>query len=165
MGADQESARPSARKGTSGVSTDGVTANLVFFDRGAERSGEAVGKGQTGSALIGSLQISCNVFFDRRTFWALPLTYFDIVKSARSYLFPQSFKIHYFCSGPISVDPIYLQPRGAPDGCPDQSCSSKGLGRHGTDSFYKRSLCFGTIRAGHIHINMNNTNTSFSIQV
>ena len=67
-----------ARKGTNGVSTNGVTANFMFFDRG--------------------------------TFWVLPLTYFYLPKSARAYLFPQSVKIHYFCSGPISVDPICPQP-------------------------------------------------------
>ena len=59
------------------------------------------------SALMGSLQISC---FLTGTFWVLPLTYFDIPKSARAYLFSQSVKIHYFCSGPISVDPICPQP-------------------------------------------------------
>ena len=62
-----------------------------------------------GSALIGSLQVSC--FLDRGTFWVLPLTYFHLPKSARAYLFPQSVEIHYFCSGPISVDPVSLQPR------------------------------------------------------
>ena len=35
---------------------------------------EDFGKGQTGSALVGSLQIL--VLFDRGTFWVLPLTYF-----------------------------------------------------------------------------------------
>ena len=39
-----------------------------------------------------------------------PLTYFYLPKSARAYLFPQFVKIHYFCSGPISVDPICPQP-------------------------------------------------------
>ena len=68
-----------SRKGTNGVSTNGVTANFMFFDRG--------------------------------TFWVLPLTYFYLPKSARAYLFPQSVKIHYFCSGPISVDPICPQPK------------------------------------------------------
>ncbi len=43
------------RKGTNGVSTNGVTANFMFFDRG--------------------------------TFWVLPLTYFYLPKSARAYLF------------------------------------------------------------------------------
>ena len=62
------------RKGTNGVSTNGVTANFLFFDRG--------------------------------TFWVLPLTYFYLPKSARAYLFSQSVEIHYFCSGPIGVDPI-----------------------------------------------------------
>ena len=65
-----------ARKGRNGVSTNGVTATFMFFDR--------------------------------VNLWVLPLTYFYLPKSARVYLFPQSVKIHYFCSGPISVDPIYL---------------------------------------------------------
>ena len=55
---------------------------------------------------MGSLQISLE------TFWVLPLTYLYLPKSARAYLFPQSVKIHYFCSGPIRVDPICPQPRG-----------------------------------------------------
>ena len=66
-------------KRTDGVSTNGVTANLMLFDRG--------------------------------TFWVLPLTYFCLTKSARAYFFSQSVKHHYFCSGPISVDPICPQPR------------------------------------------------------
>ena len=60
------------------------------------------GKGQKGSALIWSLQLSCVLV--RGTFWVLPLTQFDIHKSARAYLVPQSVKTHCFCSGPISVD-------------------------------------------------------------
>ena len=60
-----------SRRWTAGVSTDGVAANFVLFDRGA--------------------------------FWVLPLAYSYLAKSARAYLFPQSVKIHYFCSGPISV--------------------------------------------------------------
>ena len=67
------------RKGANGVSTNGATANFMFFDRG--------------------------------TFWVLPLTCFYLPKSARAYLFPQSVEIHYFRSGPISVDPICPQPR------------------------------------------------------
>ena len=51
------------------------------------------------------------MFFDRGTFWVLPLTYFYIPKSDRVHLFPQSVKINYFCSGPISVDPICPQPK------------------------------------------------------
>ena len=66
-----------ARKGTNGVSTDGISADFMFFDRG--------------------------------TFWVLPLTYFYLPKSAWAYLFPQSVKAHYFCSGPISADPICPQ--------------------------------------------------------
>ena len=71
----------SDRKGTNGVSANGVTAFFLFFGRG--------------------------------TFWILPLTYFYLPKSARAYPFPQSVRIHYFCSGPISVDPI----------CPQQTYS------------------------------------------
>ena len=49
------------------------------------------------------------MLFERGTFWVLPLTYFHIPQRAWAYLFPQSVKIHYFCSGPISVDPICPQ--------------------------------------------------------
>ena len=71
----------SHRKGTNGVSTNGVTANFMFFDRG--------------------------------TFWVLLLIYFHLPQSARAYLFPQSVKINYFSSGPISVGPICPQPKSA----------------------------------------------------
>ena len=66
-----------------------------------------LGKGQLWSALMGSLQISCLM---TGTFWALPLAYCYLPRSARAHLFPQSVEIHYFCSGPISVDPICPQP-------------------------------------------------------
>ena len=69
---------PFDRRGTDGVGTNGVTTNLMFFDRG--------------------------------TFSVLPLTYFCLPKSARVYLFPQSVKLHYVCSGHISVDAICPQP-------------------------------------------------------
>ena len=81
-----------ARKGTHGVSTNGVTANCMFFD------GEA--------------------------FWVVPLTYFSLPKSARAYLFPQYVRIHYLCSGPISVDPICPQPRRT-SSTPGRSTSSR----------------------------------------
>ena len=51
-----------------------------------------------------------SLFFDGWTFCVLPLTYFCLPKRARAYLFPQAVKIHYFCSGPMSVDPICPQP-------------------------------------------------------
>ena len=63
----------------------------------AARSCVAIGKGQMGSAPMGSLQFV--ILFDRGTFGVLPLTY----------LFPQSVKINYFCSGPINVDPTCPQ--------------------------------------------------------
>ena len=53
--------------------------------------------------------MSC--FFDRGTCWVLPLTYLYLPKSARAYLFPQSVKISYFCSGSISADPSGPRPR------------------------------------------------------
>ena len=62
-----------------------------------------------GSALMGSLRFV--VFFDRGTFWVLLLTYFYLPKSAMAYLVTQSVKSHYFCSGPIGVEPICLRPR------------------------------------------------------
>ena len=68
-----------------------------------------VGKGRMGSALIGAT--ASFMLFDRGAFGVLPLTYFYIHKGARSYLFPQSVKIHDFCSGPVSVDPVCPQPR------------------------------------------------------
>ena len=51
--------------------------------------------------------------FGRGTFWVLPLTLFHLPKSATAYLFLQSIKIHGFCSGPISVDPICPQSKGS----------------------------------------------------
>ena len=69
-----------------------------------------LGKGQMGSALMnGVTAIYFCMFFDRGTFWVLPLTYFYLPKSARAYLF-QSAKIHDLRSGPIGVDPICPQP-------------------------------------------------------
>ena len=50
------------------------------------------------------------MLFDRGTFWVLPLTYFCLPKRSRACLFPQPVKIYYFCSGPISADPICPQP-------------------------------------------------------
>ena len=60
------------------------------------------------------------MLFDRGTFWVLVLTYFYLPQSARAYLFPQSVKTYYFCSGPISVDPSCPQPRCVDGGerCP-----------------------------------------------
>ena len=71
------------------------------------RGSSHLGKGQMGSALMGSLRISC---FLTGTCWLLPLTDVYLPKSARAYLFLRSVKNHYFCSGTISVDPIRPQP-------------------------------------------------------
>ena len=70
---------------------------------------EELGKGTNGVSTNG---VTANfMFFDRGTFWVLLLTYIYLTKSARAYLFPQFVKIHYFRSGPISVDPICPQPK------------------------------------------------------
>ena len=74
------------------VTCGGVASELIS-------SGAVLGKGQMGSALTGSLQISC--LFDRGTFWALPLTYFCIPKSARAYLFPQSLEFITCAEAPL----------------------------------------------------------------
>ena len=62
------------------------------------------GKGQLGSALMGSLQI-----FSFLTEGLFGYSCHPLPKSATAYLFPQSGNVHYFCSGPISVDPICPQ--------------------------------------------------------
>ena len=62
---------------------------------------------------MGSLQsLSC---LDRGTFSLLPLICFYLPKSDRAYLFQQSVKVRYFCSGPIRVDPISPRPSTAPE--------------------------------------------------
>ena len=73
-----------ARKGRHGVSTNGVAADFVCVCVLTE-------------GLFGHSPYPTSTFY-------LP-------KSDRAYLFPQSVQIPYFCSGPISVDPICPQPR------------------------------------------------------
>ena len=71
----------------------------------------AVGKGQMGSELMGSLHML--LYFD----WGIvciPNCQNLPISVGVAYLFPQSVKTHYFCSDPsdpISVDPICPQPR------------------------------------------------------
>ena len=73
---------------------------------------EEIRKGTNGCSING---VTANfMFFDRGTFWVLPLTYFYIPKSARAYLFPNLSRAITFCSGPISADPICPQPRDVP---------------------------------------------------
>ena len=66
---------------------------------------EGIGNGTNGVSTTGVTAIFM-------CFGQKDLTYLYIPKSVRAYLFPQSVKIHYFCSGPISVDPICPQPTG-----------------------------------------------------
>ena len=69
----------------------------------------SLGKGHLGSALRGSLQVSCLL---TEGFRGTPvnLLVYDICTSDRAHLFPQSVKLSFFCSGPISVEPICPQP-------------------------------------------------------
>ena len=82
---------------------------------------EDFGKGQMGSALMGSLQFF--MFFDRGSFGYS--TYFYLPRSARAYLFPHSVKIRYLCGGPISVDPIRPQPRTTSSRTGRRRCCSR----------------------------------------
>ena len=75
---------------------------FTILERCLKTSGY-VGKGQMGSALMGSLRI---LYCLIDIYWVLPSAYFHLPKSARAYLSPQSVKNHYFYSGPISADPI-----------------------------------------------------------
>ena len=63
-----------------------------------------LGKGQMGSALKGSLQISCHL---TGTFWVLPLTCFYLPKSARAYPFPPNLsKSIAFAAAPLGLTPF-----------------------------------------------------------
>ena len=74
---------------------------------------QAFGRGQMGSARIGSLHFFL-VFVDRGTFWVLLLACFYLPKSARAYYFPQSLsKPITFLQRAIRVDPICPQPKVA----------------------------------------------------
>ena len=61
----------------------------------------AIGKGQTGSALMGSLRLI--FFFDRGTFWVLPLTCFYPPKSDRAY---HLSKFITFAAAPLVLTPF-----------------------------------------------------------
>ena len=52
------------------------------------------------------------------TFWGTPINLFLSSQKCQGVPFPQSVKIPYFCSGPISVDPICPQPKGRHPGVP-----------------------------------------------
>ena len=77
-------------------------------------SAAGLGKGQIGSALMGSLQICC--FFDRGTFWVLPLTYFYLPQSSRAYLFSNLSKFITFAAAPLVLTPFVRNQR-SPTAC------------------------------------------------
>ena len=67
-----------------------------------------------GSALMGSLQIS--MWFDRGTFWVLPLTYFCLPKGARTYLFFHNLsKLMTFAAAPLVLTPFVRNRRPIDD--------------------------------------------------
>ena len=75
---------------------------------------KGLGKGQMGSARMGSLQIVC-LFLAEGVFGVLPLTYFYIPKSARVYFSPKFVKTHYitFAAAPLVLTP-FVRNQGAP---------------------------------------------------
>ena len=59
---------------------------------------------------VGSLRFFLFLFFDGGTCW-VPI-FRNLSTSVNfAHLFPQSVKVRYFCSGPISVDPICPEPK------------------------------------------------------
>ena len=49
------------------------------------------------------------MFVDRGIFWVLPLSYLNIPKSARVFLFPQSVKLVAFAAAPLVLTPFMKQ--------------------------------------------------------
>ena len=83
--------------------------------RNSSRAAAPIGKGHMGSALMGSLQSSC--FLTEGLLGVLPV---NLLLSSQKWqgvpFFPNLSRIHYFCSDPISVDPIFPQPSPAGQG-------------------------------------------------
>ena len=96
--------------------------------------GLALGRGQMGSALMGSLQLFFNVF-RQRTFLGVNLSRSDNFVYV---LLKQYIKVHYFCSGPISVDP-FVRNQGA-------CCSAARWSRWSRTSAVLRGFPSGIIR-------------------
>ena len=61
---------------------------------------------RTGTNGVGTNGVTANyMFFDRGTFWVLPLTYFNLPKSARAYFFPNLSKLVIFAAAPLVLTP------------------------------------------------------------
>ena len=86
--------------------------------------GPRIGKGTTAVSTNGATA-NFKFVLTAGAFWVVPLTYFYLPKSARADLFPQSVKIHCFCSGAISVDPIGPQPSRASGGLAEEKATTK----------------------------------------
>ena len=67
-------------------------------------------KGTNGSALMGSLQLS----FLLRDFWGTPANLLLPYQKCQGIPFSPICQKYYFCSGPISADPICPQPKHRP---------------------------------------------------
>ena len=81
------------------------TSNVVFrVDSRKLASAIFFGKGQMGSALMGSLQTCC--FLTEGLFGILPLTYFHLPKSARRTFFPNLSKSNTFTAAPLVLTPF-----------------------------------------------------------
>ena len=71
---------------------------------------EVFGRGQLGSALMGTLQILLFL----TDFLGTPVNLLVSSQKCQGVPFPQSVKSPYSCSGPISADPLHPQPKVAP---------------------------------------------------
>ena len=71
-----------------------------------------VGRGQMGSALMGSLDFVF-MFFDGGTFWVLPLTYFIFPKVPGCACFPNRSKSITFAAAPLVSTPLVQKPKAA----------------------------------------------------
>ena len=93
---------------------------------------EALRATQKGTNGVSANAVTVNfMFFDRGTFWVLPLTYFYLPKSARAYrtayLFP-SVKFVAFAAAPLVLTPfVRLAAIARPGVDPDAASRGRGL--------------------------------------
>ena len=83
-------------------------------------------KGTTGVSTTG---VAANdMFCDTGTFWALPLTYFDLPRRAGAYLFLQSVENRYFPAAPVVSTPL-VRNRKAFGSCESDAAEQSALWR------------------------------------
>ena len=83
------------------------------------------GNGRGGSALMGSLRLSC---FWQRGFLGTPVNLLLSSQKCQGVPFLRYVKICYFCSGAISVDPICPQPTYDRSGDESDTCMTQQCG-------------------------------------